>query len=84
MRQTGYGALARLPGNANQSEFLMVASNYNLSMAMVLTTASELEKIEAMRRAHGSPRHFEIVVQFERSGDRTLNSTPVAFRAIAR
>ena len=71
-----------MPGKAAGTRFLLLVSNYNLNLASMLTTGSETDKLEAFRKANGAPDSFEMVVRFERNGDKLLQSAPVAFRAV--
>ena len=82
LRFTTYGVVARLPGRSGLRTTLLLASDHNQNLSEVLTTSSELQKIETLRLAHGSPRFFELVLRMETNGDNTLQSTPVAFRAV--
>ena len=82
LRFTTYGVVARLPGRSGQRTTLLLASDHNQNLAEILTTSSELQKIEALRAANGSPKYFELVIRMETNGDNTLRSTPVAFRAV--
>lgn len=83
LRMTGHGIIARLPGRVPGTQIVLLASRYNLSLASILTTRTELDALSAIHKANGAPSFFEIVVQYERNNDRTLRAKPVAIREIA-
>jgi hypothetical protein len=81
LRTVSYGIVARRPGKERGTELVLLASRHNNALAAMLTSASELEKLETIRRNNGSPRHFEAVVEYEQNAEKVLRAKWIAFRA---
>ncbi len=79
LRATSYGIVAILGGNSPGRRHLLLASNYNLSLASALTSSPGLQAIEELHKRNGSPPYFEMVLEYERNAETTLRVRPVAF-----
>ncbi len=83
-RTISYGIVSRLPGRTPGTHMLVLAGRYNTGLSMLLTTPSELAEVEKLHRGKGAPEYFEMVVRFERNGDRILRTKPIALRNFAK
>lgn len=79
-RSISHGIISRLPGRTPGTHMLILAGRYNLGLSTLLTTPSELGEVERLHRSRNSPEFFEMVVRFERNGDRILRTKPIALR----
>ncbi len=80
---TGHAAFARLPGRTANTQLLVFASSHNPALVALLTTPSELDSLAQLHQKNGAPPFFEIVIRYERNGDRILRLQAVLFRTVA-
>jgi hypothetical protein len=78
------GVLAVLPGRGRNTRLMILKASpaqVTLAMATFLTSPSDLDQLEKMWKAHGSPTYFEAVLNTEMDGDKPLITWPVAMHA---
>lgn len=80
---TSHAALARLPGRTPETQLILFASSFNPALTTLLTSPSQIDAIERLHEQNGAPPFFEIVIQYERNGDRLLRLQPVLFRTVS-
>lgn len=80
---TSHAALARLPGRTPETQLILFASSFNPALTTLLTSPSQVDAIERLHEQNGAPPFFEIVLQYERNGDRLLRLQPVLFRTVS-
>ena len=79
---TSHAALARLPGRTPDTQLLLFSSSFNPALITLLTSPSQMDAIERLHQQNGAPPYFEIVIQYERNGDRLLRLQPMLFRTV--
>jgi hypothetical protein len=75
------GTLAVLPGKGPGTHLLILKAWPTLGLAIFLTSPAELDLLERMWKAHGSPPYFEAVVNVEMNENQYIFSWPVAMHA---
>ncbi len=81
-RSTGHGIIALLPGKASGTHVLLVASSFNPALASVLTLPAELDQLTRFLAEKNTGRYFEVVIRYDRNGDKVLDARPVAARPL--
>lgn len=80
---SSHGVLARLPGRSPNTQLILFGSSFNPALVNLLTSPVYLDALEELHRKNGAPPFFEVVVAYERNGDRLLRLKPVLFRAVS-
>lgn len=75
------GTLAVLPGKDPNTHLLMLKAAPTGGLATFLTSTAELNQLEKMWGAHGSPQYFEAVVVIQMSDNQYIKAWPVAMHA---
>jgi len=72
------GTLAVLPGKGPNTYLMMLKAWPTQGLATLLTSPAEVDRLEKMWEAHGSPHYFETVVNIEMKENQHVLSWPVA------
>ena len=81
-RSTGHGLIALLPGKKPGTNLLVVASSFNPALASVLTLGAELDILSQFIADKSAGKYFEVMIRYERNGDKVLDARPVAARRV--
>lgn len=78
------GIVAALPGRAPNRKLLIMQAKYTNALVLMLTSKDGADLFQKMYAAHGSPRYFEMVVEYERDGGHIVRTWPVAMHAYTK
>lgn len=70
--------IAVLPGRAPNLKLLIMQSQHTRALVLMLTSKVGDDLFQKMYTAHGSPRYFEMVVEYESDGGHIIRAWPVA------
>lgn len=83
-RTTGHGVIALLPGKAENTHLLVVASSFNPALSSLLTHPAELALLQKFLRQQKAGPDFEAIVRYELNADRVLDAKPILARPVSR
>jgi hypothetical protein len=82
VHSSSHGVFARLPGKGRNTQLLVFASSFNPALASLLTNQIYLDEMQKLHAKSGAPPYFEVVVEYERNGDRLLRLRPLLLRSV--
>ncbi len=76
--------IAVLPGRATNLKLLIMQSQHTNALVMMLTSKIGGSLFQIMYAAHGSPKYFEMVVEYESDGGHIIRAWPVAMHSYTK